>query len=112
MFDDRLAWTAGLYRYDDNSHLGGYVTLPAFALILPNFNQNDSVHVQSKSAFVHGVFNITDAFSVTAGVRYTDESKAYTFDHSPYLLVPTLLEYGSMTTSTGSWASTIASMRR
>ena len=95
MFDDRLAWTAGLYYYDDNSHLGGYVTLPAFALILPNFNQNDSFTVQSESAFVHGVFNITDAFSVTAGVRYTDDSKTYAFDHSPYLLVPGLLEYGN-----------------
>ena len=30
LFDDRLDWTAGLYRYDDKSHLGGYVTLPAY----------------------------------------------------------------------------------
>lgn len=95
LFGERLDWTAGLYRYDDNSHLGGYVTLPAFAAILPNFNENDSFTATSNSGFVHGVFKVTDAFSVTGGIRYTDESKTYAFDHSPYLLVPGKLEYGS-----------------
>ncbi len=95
LFSDRLDWTAGLYRYDDKSHLGGYVTLPAFALILPNFNENDSFTAVSNSAFVHGVFKVTDALSLTAGIRYTDEAKTYAFDHSPYLLVPGELHYGS-----------------
>lgn len=94
-FGDRLAWTAGAYYYDDSSHLGGYVTLPAFAVILPNFNQNDTFTTESKSGFLHGDFKVTDRFSVIAGVRYTDESKVYKFDHSPYLLVPTPLNYGS-----------------
>ena len=92
---DRLAWTVGAYYYDDSSHLGGYVTLPAFAIILPNFNQNDTFTTKSKSAFAHGDFKVTDRFSLIAGVRYTDESKVYNFDHSPYLLVPTPLNYGS-----------------
>jgi iron complex outermembrane receptor protein len=111
LFDERLAWTAGLYRYDDKSHLGGFVTLPAFNFILPDFNENDSFTATSNSAFVHGVFEVTDAFSVTAGIRYTDESKTYAFDHSPYLLVPGLLEYGP-TIRTGSWVPTIASTNR
>ena len=91
----KLNWTAGAYRYDDSSHLGGYVTLPAFASILPNFNQNDSFTTESTSAFLHGTFSFTDAFTVTAGGRYTDEKKTYAFDHSPYLLIPGELEYGS-----------------
>jgi iron complex outermembrane recepter protein len=95
LFDDRLDWTAGLYRYDDNSHLGGYVTLPAFAAILPNFNENDSFTAASNSGFVHGIFKVTDALSVTGGIRYTDETKTYAFDHRPYLFVPGKLEYGS-----------------
>jgi iron complex outermembrane receptor protein len=93
--DNRLAWTVGLYRYEDSSHLGGYVTLPAFALLLPNFNQNDSFTTESNSAFLHGDMQFTDRFSMTAGMRYTDEEKVYRFDHSPYLLVPTPLNYGS-----------------
>jgi iron complex outermembrane receptor protein len=91
----KLNWTAGAYRYQDNSHLGGYVTLPAFAAILPNFNQNDSFTTESTSGFVHGQFAFTDAFSLTAGGRYTDEKKTYAFDHSPYLFIPGELKYGS-----------------
>lgn len=94
-FDNRLQWTTGAYRYDATSHLGGYVTLPAFAAILPDFSQNDHFTTESNSAFLHGVFRLTNAFSLTAGVRYTDEKKMYRFDHSPYLLVPTPLHYGS-----------------
>jgi iron complex outermembrane recepter protein len=93
--EKKIEWTAGMYYYDAESHLGGYVTLPAFAAILPNFNENDNFTTKSKSAFLHGAFNITDAFSMTAGVRYTDEKKVYQFDHSPYLLVTTPLAYGS-----------------
>jgi iron complex outermembrane receptor protein len=92
---DRLQWTAGAYRYDSHSHLGGYVTLPAFNSILPDFNQNDTFTTESNSAFLHGIYSLTDAFSITAGGRFTDEEKTYAFDHSPYLLVPGELEYGS-----------------
>ena len=91
----KLNWTTGAYYYKDHSHLGGYVTLPAFAAILPNFNENDTFTTKSKSAFVHGQFALTEAFSLTAGARYTDESKTYAFDHSPYLKVPGELNYGS-----------------
>ena len=94
-FGSKLNWTAGAYRYQDHSHLGGYVTLPAFAIILPNFNENDTFTTKSTSAFVHGQYAFTDAFSLTAGGRYTDEKKTYTFDHSPYLIVPGELKYGS-----------------
>jgi iron complex outermembrane receptor protein len=94
-FDKKLDWTAGAYRYSAKSILGGYVTLPAFAAILPNFNENDHFDTKSNSAFVHGQYHFSDAFSFTAGVRYTDEKKVYAFDHSPYLLVSTPLHYGS-----------------
>jgi iron complex outermembrane receptor protein len=71
------------------------VTLPAFAAILPNFNENDTFTTESTSGFLHGIFAVTEAFSVTAGGRYTNEKKTYAFNHSPYLLVPGELKYGS-----------------
>ncbi len=71
------------------------MTLPAFAAILPNFNQNDSFTTESTSGFLHGIYSFTEALSLTAGARYTDETKTYAFDHSPYLLMPGELEYGS-----------------
>jgi iron complex outermembrane recepter protein len=95
VFEEKMDWTAGLYRYDAKSRLGGYVTLPAFSFFLPDFNENDHFTTASNSAFVHGAYHFTDAFSVNAGVRYTDEKKVYQFDHSPYLLVTTPLKYGS-----------------
>ena len=94
-FDKKLEWTTGAYRYDADSKLGGYVTLPAFAAILPNFNENDRFSTKSNSAFVHGIYHFTDALSFTGGLRYTDEKKVYQFDHAPYLLVSTPLNYGS-----------------
>jgi iron complex outermembrane receptor protein len=94
-FNKKLEWTTGAYYYDAKSRLGGYVTLPAFAAILPNFNQNDHFTTKSTSGFVHGAYHFTDAFGMTAGVRFTDEKKTYAFDHAPYLLVNTPLEYGS-----------------
>ena len=96
LFSNRLDWTTGLYRYDANSQLGGYVTLPAFAIFnIVNFNQNDKFTTESNSAFLHGVFKLTDAMSLTAGARYTDETKTYKFDHTNFLTVPTPLKYGS-----------------
>ncbi len=96
LFSDRLDWTTGLYRYDSKSVLGGYVTLPAFAIFqIFNFNQNDHFKTKSNSGFVHGVYKLTEATSLTVGARYTDESKEYQFDHTNFLTVPTPLEYGS-----------------
>jgi len=94
-FEKKFEWTAGAYRYDAKSRLGGYVTLPAFAAILPDFNENDHFTTKSNSAFVHGIYHFTEAFSFTGGLRYTDEKKTYQFDHSPYLAVSTPLRYGS-----------------
>ena len=96
LFADRLDWTTGVYRYDAKSMLGGYVTLPAFAIFnIHNFAQNDHFKTKSNSGFVHGVFKVTDAMSITLGARYTDESKTYQFDHTNFLTVATPLEYGS-----------------
>lgn len=96
--DKRLDWNAGAYFYDSASVLGGYVTLPAFAAILPNFDQNDHFTTKSKSGFLHGIFKATDALSLTAGVRYTSEKKTYAFDHTNFLTVSTPLHYGSNNT--------------
>ena len=93
--DKRLDWNAGAYFYNSASVLGGYVTLPAFAAILPNFNQNDHFTTKSKSGFAHGIFKVTDAMSLTAGARYTSEDKTYAFDHTNFLTVGKPLDYGS-----------------
>ncbi|HEX5419247.1 MAG TPA: TonB-dependent receptor, partial [Gammaproteobacteria bacterium] len=86
---DKLAWTAGAFYYLADSDLGGHVHLEPFNYlgIIPEFDQNDSFDSTNKSAFLHGVFNVNNQLSVTAGLRYTRESKSYTFDHTGFLTI-------------------------
>ena len=75
-FDGMLEWTVGGFMLNGESNLGGpidYVTL--------HFLQNDTYKDRSRSAFAHGVFQVSDALSFSAGVRYTHNTKTFTFDH-------------------------------
>lgn len=97
---DRLDWTAGLFRYNGNSRSAQQVELPAFmgpraALYyndptgvtngLPNallVNGLDIGHFENQSGFVHGIFDITDAFHLTLGGRYSKDKKNDLNDNS------------------------------
>jgi iron complex outermembrane receptor protein len=101
LFQDTLDWVAGGYYYDGYSKQGnGPVLLTSSEVVPPtgapnfcttgcyglNFITNDPVTVTNKSAFVHGLFHVTKDFRVEAGIRYSDESKTYTFSR---ILLPT-----------------------
>ena len=94
LFDKRLDWTAGAYYFNAESHLGGFVTFGAFAAFIPDFAQNDDFSDESVSGFLHGTFSLSEALTVNAGLRYTDESKVYSFDHGPNLIPTGPLPYG------------------
>jgi iron complex outermembrane receptor protein len=97
LFNNKVDWTAGGYYYDANGAEGGgggYALLPGLEIVPPqgagspfapngyyglDFYENDPVHDHDVSGFLHAVFHVTDALSVEAGVRYTDQSKTYTF---------------------------------
>ena len=92
-FDDKLDWVIGAYYYDGYSRQGmGPVILTSLEIIPPNiapfcplgcyglnFYTNDPVVVKNQSGFIHGEYHFTDKLSLEAGVRYSDESKKYTF---------------------------------
>jgi len=78
-FDDLLDWAAGVFYFDGDSTLGGGAYLAASNIA---FDQDESTDSSNRSAFVHGVFHLTDQFSLTAGVRYSKESKTYTFNRT------------------------------
>ncbi len=100
-FNERLDWTTGVYYFESNTHMGGFVSSGTFGLYLDSFglwptvyDKNDSFTTESKSAFAHAIFAITDKLSVTAGARYTDESKSYKFDNTGLLTIDTPMVYG------------------
>ncbi len=90
----RLDWVVGGYYYDGYSRQGnGPVILTSAEIVPPtgspffcgggcyglNFLTDDPVVVKNKSVFAHGQYHATDKLSVEVGVRYSNESKTYTF---------------------------------
>lgn len=76
-FNESLDWAAGVFYFDGKSSLGGGAYLAASNIA---FDQNDSTDASNRSAFAHGSFHLNEKFSVTAGLRYSKESKTYRFD--------------------------------
>jgi iron complex outermembrane receptor protein len=95
---DRLDWTAGLFNYSGNSRSAQSVELPAFGGVsyyldptgvgangIPNsllVNGLDFGHFENQSAFLHGIFDITDALHLTLGARYSKDKKHDINDNS------------------------------
>jgi iron complex outermembrane recepter protein len=73
-FDDRFKWLVGAYYFQEDGDLTDYVPfLEGLVQVFgPNFFDN-----RAAGAFTHLNFKVTDWFSVTAGLRYTDEHKEF-----------------------------------
>lgn len=89
-FDGKLKWLAGLYFFTENGEDNVYVPLGGIPFL--NLDQLNIVSNQSYAAFTQMSYNLTEDFSVTAGLRYTKENKDYRPVHldlvSGALLVP------------------------
>ena len=86
-FDDRLTYVVGGYYFKedgDNINLvalpgafGGAIGVPGAAFTV---HSGGSIDNESLAAFGQATFALTDALSITAGLRYTDETKGFTPD--------------------------------
>lgn len=87
LLNDRLEWTAGGFYYDSDSRAWNTTEFGAFdhSGLLRNFVADDYYTTENKSGFVHLIYDFTERFSISGGLRYTDESKANIFDHQPGL---------------------------
>jgi iron complex outermembrane receptor protein len=72
---DAIDWTGGGYYFHSTSVIGGRVDIPGSFDMTPH----DPVVLKNESGFVHGVWHVTSNSNVTAGYRYTSETKDYTF---------------------------------
>jgi iron complex outermembrane recepter protein len=86
-FGESFDFTAGAYYFKQDGTLEARVDL--------NYAGIDFIHgpdptpSDSKALFLHGVFHFTDALSLSAGARYTEDEKSYTYHrHNPDGTVP------------------------
>ncbi len=74
-FNAALDWTLGGYYYDAKSRIAGRILIaPAL-----DFLDDDPVTASSQSLFAHSVWHATDKLNLSAGLRYTEDEKDYTF---------------------------------
>lgn len=75
--NERLEWTLGGYFLDQQSTYQSWQDLRYSQPL--TFQQDDEVNVDTRAAFAHVSFSATEALTLTAGLRYTDEHKDYTY---------------------------------
>lgn len=73
--DGDLEWIAGLYYFDESGRDILDVTLPLGFGLVRNYT---FVNNESVAGYFQGTYGLTDALSVTGGIRYTEDDKTYT----------------------------------
>ena len=71
-----LDFTVGGFYYDAHDRIQQRIDIPSALL---DFVTNDPVENTSKSLFAHTEFHLFEGFDLIGGVRYTKDSKDYTF---------------------------------
>ncbi len=79
---DRFDWTVGAFWYQGEFTNSQQVSIPAFVPTALLVNGQNTTSSENLSGFAHGVFHVTDKFSLTAGVRYSTDQKDEEFDNS------------------------------
>ncbi len=99
-FDDKFTWATGLFYFYGYSLNRGHIDLNFDAGFFPpgppfngqpllGFNQDDPAYTTDKAGFLQGTYAVTDQMHLTAGARYTNEDKNYTFNHfNPLIDIP------------------------
>ncbi len=100
---DILDWTLGGYYYKANGTSGGRVNIPGGLVVGGGGLEldilfRDPVETESKSVFAHTVWHPVDRVNFTAAIRYTEDSKDFTFnrydlDGSEHPVLGPLLDY-------------------
>jgi iron complex outermembrane receptor protein len=75
LFDDRLDYIGGLYYFNEVGVTNEAV--PFFAPLQAGWVNFNTQETDSYAAFVHGSYAITDRLNVSAGIRYTRETKEW-----------------------------------
>jgi iron complex outermembrane receptor protein len=77
--EGRWEYTLGAFYMDQTSRYQSWQDLRYTSNYPLQFQQNDVVNADTQAVFGHLGWNATDQLTLTAGVRYTEEHKDYTF---------------------------------
>jgi len=72
LLNDRLKWTTGLFYLKEKAQDDNFLTFGFVDFLSRNRVDNDSY-----AAYAQFTFQVTDRFSITPGLRYTDEKKRF-----------------------------------
>ena len=79
---DKFDWTVGAFWYQGDFTNSQQVSIPAFVPTALLVNGQNTTSSENLSGFAHGVWHVSDKFSLTAGVRYSTDQKDEEFDNS------------------------------
>jgi len=77
--DEMFEYTVGGYYLDEKSVYSTFQNLRYTSAAGTMFQGHDPVNADTKAAFAHLTWHVTDKLSAIGGIRYTDEHKDYTF---------------------------------
>jgi iron complex outermembrane recepter protein len=83
-FNDRLNWVGGVFYLNSADNYGGSINYLKLSEEI-----NDRASSNDISGFFHGELKLTDKWSFSAGLRYSDVNKTYTFFRPGLLELPT-----------------------
>ncbi len=95
-FSSKLDWTLGAFYFhtDEWEMLKTDIDQQEWAGTFQIYH-DDEFSNENKSVFAHAVYALTDSFSVSAGLRYTDESDDILFSHPPNLVNTPLITFST-----------------
>jgi len=92
LLKERLDYTLGAYYFDSTSTLEGIAEIPGLFAY-----HEDPVLSKNKSAFAHMIYRLNARWEISAGIRFTDESKQYTFTRlDPDSMLPASAIHGEV----------------
>lgn len=88
---NNLKYVFGVYYIDEDMASDSYVRIQAAGLAV---HPHPSVHTNAWALFGQATYDITDQFSVTAGLRYTEEKKTFEQNYDRFLFPSGTIVYG------------------
>ncbi len=74
-FDQKLNYTAGLYYFNESGYVHDFVPFDTGYLYVYDYDNN--IKTDSYAGYLHLDYKLTDAWGLTAGVRYSHEKKQF-----------------------------------